>query len=72
MRIPWVMLTHEGADEELVYTMTRAIAENQETLAESFGAFRNANAATMAPANQTPYHPGAVRYYEEAGISVNQ
>lgn len=72
MRIPWMMLVHEGADEDLVYTMTRAIAENQETLAESFGAFRNANLQTMAPRNQMPYHPGAARYYEEAGIPVNQ
>lgn len=72
MRIPWMMLTHEAADEELVYTMTRAIAEGQEALAESFGAFNRADAATMAPANATPYHPGAVRYFEEAGISVNE
>ncbi|MGH1465912.1 MAG: TAXI family TRAP transporter solute-binding subunit [Cognatishimia sp.] len=72
MRIPWMMLTHADADEELVYTMTQAIAENKTTLAESFGAFNRANAATMAPKNLVPYHPGAVRYFDEAGISVNQ
>jgi len=24
----------------------------------------------MAPANEVPYHPGALRYYKEAGIKV--
>ncbi len=72
MRIPWMMLTSQATDEALVYTMTRAIAEGQDALAESFGAFNNANAATIAPRNAVPYHPGAVRYFEEAGISVNQ
>lgn len=72
MRIPWMMLTSESADEELVYTMTRAIAEGQAALAESFGAFNNADPQTMAPRNLVPYHPGAVRYFEEAGIPVNQ
>jgi TRAP transporter TAXI family solute receptor len=72
MRIPWMMLAGNDADEELVYQMTRAIAENQETMTESFGAFARANASTMAPQSKVPYHPGAIRYFEEAGISVNQ
>ncbi|SMX42385.1 TAXI family TRAP transporter solute-binding subunit [Actibacterium lipolyticum] len=68
--IPWVMLTHVDADEELVYEMTKAIAENNAALKESFGAFGRAKLEAMAPANEVPYHPGAVRYFDEAGIKV--
>lgn len=65
-----MMLTHADASEDLVYQMTKAVAENNAELAQSFGAFRNAKLETMAPANAVPYHPGALRYYEEAGIEV--
>lgn len=70
MRIPWVLMTNADVSDDLVYDMTKAIAEGKEALKASFGAFARANAETMAPANVTPYHPGALRYFEEAGIKV--
>jgi len=70
IEIPWMMLTHADASEDLVYQMTKAVAENNEALAQSFGAFGRAKLEAMAPANEVPYHPGALRYYEEAGIEV--
>lgn len=72
MQIPWILMSNGDVDEQLVYDMTKAIAENKEALAASFGAFNRANAQDMAPANATPYHPGALRYYEEAGIPVGE
>ena len=72
VEVPWMMLTHADADEELVYRMTKAVAENNDALKASFGAFGNAKLAEMAPANAVPYHPGALRYYEEAGITVGE
>jgi TRAP transporter TAXI family solute receptor len=68
--IPWMMLTHADADEELVYNMTKAVAENNDALKAAFPAFGNAKLEEMAPANKVSYHPGALRYYEEAGIPV--
>ncbi|MFT5343454.1 MAG: TRAP-type uncharacterized transport system substrate-binding protein [Paracoccaceae bacterium] len=70
MRIPWMLLTNADANEDLVYNMVKLIAENKDALKESFGLFRLAKAATMAPANEVPYHPGALRYFTEAGIAV--
>jgi TRAP transporter TAXI family solute receptor len=70
IEIPWMMLTHADASEDLVYQMTKAVAENNAALAQSFGAFGNARLEAMAPANAVPYHPGALRYYEEAGVEV--
>lgn len=72
MRIPWVMMTNADVGDDLVYDMTKAIAEGKDALKESFGAFARASAETMAPASSVPYHPGALRYFEEAGIAVGQ
>lgn len=72
MSIPWMMLTNGDVSDDLVYQMTKTVAENKEALKASFGAFARANAQTMAPANAATYHPGAVKYFEEAGIPVGQ
>ncbi|MBX2882677.1 MAG: TAXI family TRAP transporter solute-binding subunit [Granulosicoccus sp.] len=70
MRIPWMMLTNKDVSEDLVYNMVKTIAENKEALTESFGLFRGAKKETMAPTNEVPYHPGAIKYFEEAGIKM--
>lgn len=70
--IPWVLMANKNVDEDLVYRMTKAIAENKEALKASFGAFGLADPKEMAPANAMPYHPGALRYYREAGIPVGE
>ncbi|MEC9103418.1 MAG: TAXI family TRAP transporter solute-binding subunit [Pseudomonadota bacterium] len=72
MRIPWVMMTNGDVSDQLVYDMTKAIATGKDALKDSFGAFARADAATMAPASEVPYHPGALKYFEEAGIQVGQ
>jgi TRAP-type uncharacterized transport system substrate-binding protein len=70
IKIPWVMVTHKDAPEDLVYRMTKTIAENKDKLSETFGAFKRASLKEMAPASQVPYHPGALKYYQEAQIVV--
>lgn len=72
IRVPWMLLTNADVDEQLVYDMTRIVVENHEALGEAFGPFRQFDTATMAPANAMPYHPGALRYFAEAGISVGE
>lgn len=72
MSIPWVLLTNAGVSDDLIYDMVKAIAENKDALGEAFGAFKRADFSKMAPVNKTPYHEGALRYYEEAGITVGE
>ena len=72
IEIPWMRLSHKDGPEELVYQMTKTIAENNEALGASFGAFKRAKLETMAPASIVEYHPGALRYYAEAGIPVGK
>lgn len=72
MEIPWMMLTHKDVPDDLVYQMTKLVAENNAELSASFPQFKGAALAQMAPANQAAYHPGALRYYQEAGIKVGE
>lgn len=66
--VPWMLLANADVDEEVVYNLTAVIHQNKEALTAAFGAFGNADFANMAPANAMPYHPGALRYYDEAGV----
>ncbi len=53
-----------------VYAMTKAIADNTKTLAtvaKDIGALKPAG---MAADIGVPFHPGAARFYKEAGIAV--
>ncbi|SMX37984.1 TAXI family TRAP transporter solute-binding subunit [Maliponia aquimaris] len=70
--VPWMLLTNESVDDDLVYTLTKVIHQNKDALGNAFGGFKRADFDAMAPANATPYHPGAVRYFEEVGVPVNQ
>jgi len=70
MQIPWMMLTNAKVSEDLVYKTAKTIAESKDALKKSFGAFGRAKREAMAPANEVPYHPGALKYYKEAGIKV--
>lgn len=72
IQIPWLMFTHKDAGDELIYKVTKTIAENNDKLAKSFGAFRGGKPAAMGSTNVMPYHSGALRYYKEAGITVSE
>ncbi|MCB1327996.1 MAG: TAXI family TRAP transporter solute-binding subunit [Maritimibacter sp.] len=71
IEFPWVMVASSHTSDEVVYDMVKTLAEHQDALAASFGPFRNMSVPTMAPVSSVPYHPGALRYYEEAGIAVD-
>lgn len=72
IRVPWMLLTNADVDEQLVYDLVKVIHQNQEALGASFGAFKRADFSAMAPDNAMPYHPGAVRYFKEAGVQVGE
>lgn len=68
--VPWMLLSNASVDEQVVYDLIRVIHTNKEALGAAFGAFNGANFDHMAPTNVMPYHPGAVRYYEEVGMPM--
>ncbi len=72
IQIPWLLLVNKDVPEELVYKVTKAIAENNEDLSKSMGSFRLADVKNMAPKHVIPYHSGAIKYFQEAGIGINK
>jgi hypothetical protein len=53
-----------------VYSMTKTIADNTKTLATVAKDIATLKPAAMAADIGVPFHPGAAKYYKEAGISV--
>ncbi|MCB1391143.1 MAG: TAXI family TRAP transporter solute-binding subunit [Rhodobacteraceae bacterium] len=65
---PFIILTSADEDDDTVYNVVKAMAEHQQALAEAQGQFAAITPALMAqPGLPIPYHPGAIRYFQEAG-----
>lgn len=62
------LITRADADEETIYQATRALWERRQSVVENHPAGRAIN-ENNAPRNTgVAFHPGAVRFYREAGI----
>ena len=62
------LVSHQGVSDDLAYKMTKAIFDNLGDLHAAHGAAK-AISKEGAPQNPpAPLHPGAVRYYKEAGL----
>jgi TRAP transporter TAXI family solute receptor len=62
------LVTAAATDEELVYQVTKAIWENRADVAAKHGAGKAINEKNAARYTGTDFHPGAVRFYQEAGL----
>jgi TRAP transporter TAXI family solute receptor len=62
------LITHANVDEELVYDFTKLMYENRDKVAEKHPAAKAINPKNAARDTGTPFHPGAVRFYQEIGI----
>lgn len=62
-----MVMVNANLDEELVYRMTKAIFENLDSLKAAAPAATDITLEN-APKTDIPLHPGAERYYKEAGI----
>jgi uncharacterized protein len=62
------LVTHEGVPADTVYEMTKALFTNLDQMAAAHSAAK-AISLQEAPQNvPVPLHPGAERYYREAGV----
>jgi hypothetical protein len=62
------LVTHEGVSTDNVYAMTKSMFDNLDAMVAAHGAakaIKKENAAKNAP---LPLHPGAEKYYKEAGL----
>ena len=58
-------------DEETAYRITKAIVEDNSLQSAAFAGLKGSDIPEMTMTlSTTPLHPGAIRYYEEIGITV--
>ena len=53
--------------DDVVYKVARTMHDNPKALGEGFGALRGFSPSGMNSEHPTPYHPGAIKYYNEIG-----
>jgi hypothetical protein len=65
-----VLCTHADVPENVVYEAVKALHQNKPALASTFGAFNMLVPDRLAkPVKDVQFHPGALKYYQEAGIA---
>jgi uncharacterized protein len=62
------LVTSESVPAETVYAMTKALFTNLDQMAAAHAAAKTITAADAAKSLPVPLHPGAERYYREAGL----
>jgi TRAP transporter TAXI family solute receptor len=63
-----ILVTHAGVSDELAYQMTKLMFENLDRLKASHSAANDIDPAKAMEGLSIPLHPGAERYYREAGL----
>ena len=65
-----VMVVRAELGEDVVYKVAKALYENKQDLAATFAPFALFDPKKMAkPLEGVPVHPGALKFYKEAGIA---
>ena len=62
------LLTYEDMPEEVIYKITKMLHENTAFLRERLNYFENFNLEFALSGMSVPLHPGAKKYYVEAGL----
>lgn len=62
--------THAGVDDDIVYRATKGFWENIDEVQATAFFLKDVTKDTAFTAVNVPLHPGALRYYDEAGFKV--
>lgn len=65
-----LVVTDASADEEMIYNFVKAIFENIERVHAIHPAAEVVNIDAALAGLPVPLHPGAIRYFEEVGVTV--
>ncbi|MFC7705901.1 TAXI family TRAP transporter solute-binding subunit [Plastorhodobacter daqingensis] len=68
--IPNVLVVHAEMDEDLAYQITRTLFEHVDELIAIHPAANDTTVDFSLSSTPIPFHPGAIRYYEEIGAEV--
>ncbi|PYE85602.1 TAXI family TRAP transporter solute-binding subunit [Pseudoroseicyclus aestuarii] len=69
--IPNVLVVNAAMDEELAYQITSAIFEHTDELIAVHPAAEDTTVDFSVNSTPIPFHPGAIRYYDEVGAEVS-
>ena len=62
------LVTHEGVSSDTVYTMTKSMFDNLDQVVAAHAAAKAISKENAAKGSPVPLHPGAEKYYREAGL----
>jgi TRAP transporter TAXI family solute receptor len=62
------VVTRADVDEDLVYAVTKEVFENFSSFKNMHPAYKTLTPKNMLKGMSAPIHPGAMRYYKEAGL----
>lgn len=65
---PTVMMAASRTSADVVYKIAKALIEGREEFGNVVKVMKGITAAEMAQSFDMPYHPGAEKYYREAGL----
>jgi uncharacterized protein len=65
---PTILIAHAKTPVDVVYKITKAVVEGREDFGRVTAAMKGVTAKDMAQAHGQPMHPGAEKYYREAGL----
>lgn len=65
-----VAIGHKSLDDDMVYEMVKAVMENNEDMLAAHAAAVETVPDNIEHMSIVPLHPGAVRYFEEAGYTI--
>ncbi len=62
------LVSHQGVADDTVYAMTKSMFEHLDTLVAAHNAAKGITREGATTGTSITFHPGAVRYYREAGL----
>jgi len=68
--VPNFAIGRANLPDDLVYQLLKAVFENQPRLVKATSAASDTLPRNVVKNTFLPFHPGAVRYYREIGISI--
>ena len=66
--VQYYLITGAHVADDIVYQVVKTVYENKAALAKAFGVFNRLVPDKMPAAHSVPYHPGAIRWYQEKGL----
>lgn len=69
IQAPTILIAHAKTPPDVIYKVTKAIVEGREDFARVTAAMKGVTAKDMAQSFGMAVHPGAEKYFKEAGLS---